>query len=406
MKKLNSLFSQESSNYLYQLTEKYISSNNNIINQKRDLTIKNNKKIKNYDLKKLLFKIICLIIMFQIYKSLNKKALKHTKRIGVINLFHLQNVGNILVKFALFKKLKELGLDPVIICQNRYENVNISFISRTTVLKHIDYFSQLKESEYDYLIVNSDQTWAYFDKIFFFDIAFLRFAENWTIPKFIYAASIGTDIWFYSKEEDKLASRFLKNFTGISFREKGTVKLAENHLNLTYKPIFVLDPTFIIDKSYYLNEIKNYKKNFDFNEKYIFVYQLDKNNILEKTLNESSSKFNYKIYKLDLNEGDYIESFIFGMNMSQAVITDSFHGTAFSIIFNKPFISFVNRNRGKGRFDSLKEVFNLENRIIDINVFNPNINLLLEPLNINRTLFNELRNYSINYLKKSLNINY
>ena len=92
------------------------------------------------------------------------------------------------------------------------------------------------------------------------------------------------------------------------------------------------------------------------------------------------------------------------MNISQAVITDSFHGTVFSIIFNKPFLSFLNRNRGKGRFDSLKEVFNLGDRIVDTNVFYPNINLLLEPLNINRTLLNELKNYSINYLKKSLNL--
>ena len=201
-----------------------------------------------------------------------------------------------------------------------------------------------------------------------------------------------------------MASRYLLNFTGISFREKGTVKLAEDHLNLTSKPIFVLDPTLTIDKSYYLNEIKNYKRDFDFNEKYIFVYQLDRNRILEKTLAESSLKLNYKIYKLDLNENNYIESFLFGVNISQAVITDSFHGTVFSIIFNKPFISFVNRNRGKGRFDSLKEVFNLEDRIVDKNVFNPNISLLLEPLNINRTLLNELKKYSINYLKKSLNV--
>ena len=373
---------------------------------KADLAIKNNKKIqiyKNFYLIKFLSKIICLIFFFQIYISISKKK-TNKKRVGVINLFHMQNIGNILVKFALFKKLKEFGLNPVIICPNKYEEVNISFINRTTVLKHIGDFSELNKSDYDYLIVNSDQTWNYFDKKYFYDIAFLRFAENWTIPKFVYAASIGRDKWFYTKEEDKMASRYLKNFTGISFREKGTVKLAEDHLNLTYKPIFALDPTFIIDKNYYLNEIKNYKRNIDLGEKYIFVYQLDKNEILEKTIYESSSKLKYKIFKLDLNESYYIENFLFGINISQAVITDSFHGTVFSIIFNKPFISFLNRKRGKGRFDSLKEIFNLENRILDINALNPNINLLLKPLNINRTLLNELKKYSINYIKKNLNI--
>ena len=382
---------------LFHLIKNILTSLNKITKIKTVLTIKI-----------LLKSIFFLIILFILHTSKSKitftTILTNKKRIGVVSLFHLQNVGNILVKFALFKKLKEFGLDPVIICQNKFKNVNISFINRTTILKHIEYFTQLNESDYDYLIVNSDQTWTYFDKNFFYDIAFLRFAENWTIPKFIYAASFGKDKWFYTEEEDKMASRYLQNFTGISFREKGTVKLAEDHLNLTSKPIFVLDPTLTIDKSYYLNEIKNYKRDFDFNEKYIFVYQLDRNRILEKTLAESSLKLNYKIYKLDLNENNYIESFLFGVNISQAVITDSFHGTVFSIIFNKPFISFVNRNRGKGRFDSLKEVFNLEDRIVDKNVFNPNISLLLEPLNINRTLLNELKKYSINYLKKSLNV--
>lgn len=365
------------------------------------------KKYQNKIIYKALLRIISIIVLFLIYISIRqtkiKKIITKKKRIGVINLFHSQNVGNLLVKFALFKKLKEFGLNPVMIAQN-YKKVNISFINRTTILKHIKNFAELNENDYDYLIVNSDQSWNYFNKSYFYDIAFLRFAENWAIPKFIYAASLGSDKWFYTRKEDKMASRYLHNFRGISFREKGLVKLAEDHLNLNIKPIFVLDPTFIIDKNYYLNEIKNYKRDFNFSEKYIFVYQLDKNKRLEKTLNKSSSELNYKIYKVNLSEGDYIESFLFGINISQAVITDSFHGTVFSIIFNKPFISFLNRKRGKGRFDSLKEVFNLENRIMDTNVLNPNINLLLEPLNINRTLLNELKTFSINYLKKCLDI--
>ena len=68
------------------------------------------------------------------------------------------------------------------------KKVNISFINRTVNLKIIkNNFSELNESDYDYLIVNNGQTWAYFNKNYFYDIAFLRFAENWTIPKFIYA---------------------------------------------------------------------------------------------------------------------------------------------------------------------------------------------------------------------------
>ena len=100
-----------------------------------------------------------------------------------------------------------------------------------------------------------------------------------------------------------------------------------------------------------------------------------------------------------------MENFIFGMNISQAVITDSYHGTVFSIIFNKPFISYINTQRGRSRFESLSETFNLVDRIIyQIESINKGYKLLLEPLNINRTLFNELKNSSLNFLKKNLGL--
>ena len=70
------------------------------------------------------------------------------------------------------------------------------------------------------------------------------------------------------------------------------------------------------------------------------------------------------VYKVSLSKNNYVENFIFGINASQAVITDSFHGTVFSIIFNKPFISYINSMRGRARFYSLNETFNLNKRII------------------------------------------
>ena len=74
-------------------------------------------------------------------------------------------------------------------------------------------------------------------------------------------------------------------------------------------------------------------------------------------------------------------------------------------MFNKPFLSFINRERGKGRFDSLIEIFNITNRIIDTKKNQTiDINLLEMPLNLNLTLFNKLQNYSINFLKRNLDI--
>ena len=346
--------------------------------------------------------LIFLLFIFILWGKKYQKSKRN--RICVVNLHNSQNVGNILVKFALFKKLKEFGFNPTMIASKNNVGINIDFLNKTTnliVLKKN--FSELNESNYDYIMVNSDQTWTKADIRFFYDIAFLKFAENWTIPKFIYGASIGVDFWFFTKKDEEIAKKLLKNFTGISFRENNPIKFVDSYLGI--KSVLVLDPTMLIDKFYYLNEIKNYKTNISFNEKFIFIYQLDQNPYLEKLINESYLKYNYSIYRHKLFQNDYIESFIFGINNSQAVITDSFHGTIFSIIFNKPFITFLNKRRGKGRFDSLNEIFNFENRIIDpFNNKTPDINLLSIPLSYNRTLLNEMKNFSINYLRKNLGI--
>ena len=346
--------------------------------------------------KKIIIEIISLI-----------KFIPRKKRVGVVNLPNFQNVGCILVKFALFKKLKELGFNATIISP-RVENghSDLSFMRRTIKSHFIevdDEFTELKEGDFDYLIVNSDQTWGFYERKFFYNVALLKFAKNWNTHKFIYGASMGRYYWYFNKSDEKLFKYLLKNFTGISFREKGTVRIVKKHLNLKSK--FVLDPTLLLDKNYYLNSIKHYKFKIQIKEKFIFVYQLDRNPILTQTIKESKEKLNLKIYKLNISKNEYIENFIFGISRSNAVITDSFHGTLFSIIFNKPFISFTNIRRGKARFESIKKTLKLENRIIEPDNFsNINVNLLIEPLNINRTKFNKLKKFSINYLKQNLDI--
>ena len=132
---------------------------------------------------------------------------------------------------------------------------------------------------------------------------------------------------------------------------------------------------------------------------------MDKNILIEKLIRDASQSFKYKVYKINLYKEKFIEKFIFCINNSNAVITDSFHGTIFSIIFKKPFITYINEERGRGRFISLKKIFNLGRRIVDQKNFRKiNFNLLKKPLNINQTLLNYLINKSINFLKKNLNI--
>jgi len=357
------------------------------------------QKIKYFSL----FCIVYFFIVDKIYFIKYKRTKK--KRIGVVGLKNHNNIGNNLVKFSIYTKLKELGFEPTIIGFTG-KNQNINFLKKHVKLKEIKSgYSELKEKDYDFLMVNSDQTWNGNKKnqTNLLNYGYLKFAENWTIPRFVYGASLGVNNWKFPKSFDSIARNLLKKFSGVSVREKGTIKLVKKHLGIL--PELVLDPTFLIDKRYYLDLIKDLKINFNFKEKYLFVYQLDKNILIEKLIKETSEKLNYKIYKVNRYKDNYIENFIFYINISNAVITDSFHGTLFSIIFKKPFISYLNIKRGNIRFISLIEIFNLGKRIIfPKNFKNVNINLLKTPLSINQTLFNYLKNISINYLKKNLNI--
>jgi hypothetical protein len=253
-------------------------------------------------------------------------------------------------------------------------------------------------------MVNSDQTWNNFTKYddILLNIGYLKFAENWTIPRFVYGASLGVNYWKFSNKFDIIARRLLKKFSGISVREIGAIEIVEKHLGI--HPELVLDPTLLIDKKHYLDLIKDFKINLNFKEKYLCIHQLDKNFLIEKLIKDVSKLFKYRIYKINLNKEKYVENFICCINNSTAVITDSFHGTIFSIIFEKPFITYLNKNRGSGRFFSLIKIFNLSQRIVEQKNFKKiNINLLKTPLNLNQSLLNYLKKKSINFLKKNLN---
>ena len=269
------------------------------------------------------YKLICfylfLILLFMKFSK---------KKIGVISIEHSENIGNNLLKYAMFIQLTKMGYDPYIVGM-RFFNHNISFIQNTIKLRLINNsFSEIKKNDYDILMVNSDQTWRKWSNEYkyFYDIAFLKFAEKWDIPKFVYGASLGRNICEYNESDKEIAKLLIKNFNGISVREKGAIKLIEKNLGI--KPFLVLDPTFLIDKQYYMNLIINYKEKITKKDNYIFIYtvtDLDEINIFIKQISE---KYNYKIYWVKNN----VKKFIYGIYYSKAVITDSYHGTIFSII--------------------------------------------------------------------------
>ena len=135
----------------------------------------------------------------------------------------------------------------------------------------------------------------------------------------------------------------LKRFRSISVREKSGIKIINE---LGYNATEVLDPVFLLNKEEWNNLCKNHH-----NEKYVLVYDLDMNHPgIKKFSIEIAKKNNWRIYSLNdfkicpyadlnINNAGPIE-FIEWIRDAQFIICSSFHGSAFSVIFQKQFYTF------------------------------------------------------------------
>ena len=171
----------------------------------------------------------------------------------------------------------------------------------------------------------------------------------------------------------KLGTLYQK-FDAISFRENSGLNLIKSYKWNGVKPISLIDPTFLINKSEYLNEIEKVKTvslNGD-----IFCYILDYSFEKENIIRTLSNKLKMKSYICNLQNSNNvsIEQWLRFFYEAKFIVTDSFHGVVFSIIFNKPFKLLINRKRGKARFDSLFEKLGInDTEDIDWNKVNQNI---------------------------------
>lgn len=248
------------------------------------------------------------------------------------------------------------------------------FISSYIHLVQYDDFSDIEESEYDAIVVGSDQVWRprYFEvNHSSIEDAYLKFAEDWKIKRIAYAVSFGTDEWEYSFQQTFDCSRLLKKFEQVSVRESSGAELCHKYFGINVEQ--VLDPTLLIKKEDYIqlfekNKVSESKGN-------LLVYILDeipeKSELINKIAEEKKLipfKVNSKVGKGGLSLPEYIqptvEEWIRGFYDAEFVVTDSFHACVFSILFNKPFIVYGNENRGLSRFTSVLNIFGLEERLL------------------------------------------
>jgi len=99
-----------------------------------------------------------------------------------------------------------------------------------------------------------------------------------------------------------------------------------------------------------------------------------------------------------------VDDWLNGINNASFVVTDSFHGTVFAILFNKPFVTIGNRKRGMARFESLLDMFSLEQRLVFDNGIEQIQKLITLPIDHERVnaVLQQKRANSIGFLTKAL----
>ena len=245
------------------------------------------------------------------------------------------------------------------------------FIKRYIKRRIVNDFSELKESDFDAIVVGSDQIWR--PKYFNGNIedAYLKFAEGWNIKRIAYAASFGTDEWEYTAAQTKECARLLKQFDAVSVREASGVDLCRKHFGVEAR--HVLDPTMLLSAEDYIRlfETAGTPKSPGTLLCYILDETPEKATLIERIAKERklatfriNSKVEDKTAPITERIQPPVEQWLRGFHDAELVVTDSFHACVFSILFHKLFFVVGNKKRGLSRFTSLLGMFGLEDRLI------------------------------------------
>ena len=332
------------------------------------------------------------------------------RRIYVVT-FYSRNYGSALQAMALQFKLRDLGGEPFVLRQiNDDRNKSKLYLALRTmkrfmwqfipekhygITKKIKFFLEkpvfnkryrkidefcnkyIRFEDFDmnqYIVINddsvrylvgSDQVWNTIDRKIN-PVYLLNFKNASVETKYSYAASIGLES--ISEKQKKYYINALKDFQCISLREKSA---AECFLDTSiYEKIRRdIDPTMLYDGDFW----SRYASTVHDQDKYIFVYMLRPDEKLFTMARSLAKKHNLKIFYAGLTEyhqkdivsvnGSGVEEFLGLLKNAYYVVTNSFHGTCFSILFKRNFVSVSIESTGS-RARNLLESLGLNNRII------------------------------------------
>ncbi len=369
---------------------------------------------------------------------LSLKCYNNKIRIGILTFHRALNYGALLQTYALQETLKKLGCEPNIIdyrskvmesrhhearisdCHSLQDLVRFIFYAKHRNRKHKkfrDYsaanlvFSdvcvnceQLNKlsSEYDKFICGSDQVWNY--KLTEFDRNYLLDFTQDTSKKNSYAASFGISNIPTTYRDDY--KTLLNGFSHISVRENQGKEIIKGLINREAE--LVLDPTLLMTKQEWGGIATDYQNK----KEYILLYTLGSSPTIKTFVEELSRKTGYSIVYISYSIIKKIDAiyekcvgpteFLGLFKNARYVVTNSFHGTCFSLSFNKDFfLELLPESQGvNSRLEHILDTFDLRSRQI-INGKTGNIFSEIDYITVNNKLESE-RQRSLDFLKRIL----
>lgn len=327
------------------------------------------------------------------------------KKVGIVTYHRAVNYGAILQAYALNRKIKTFDIDVETIdyscdavnVQYDYHKLNkcaslknfvahnlTCFLRRRKKIRFIEFLKRFSLSEtcdresirelsrkYEIFITGSDQVFNPLchknDPTYFLDFVSAG-------SKNCYAASLGSISQFESSKIDVIP--LLKEFDKISFRETDATEYMESVLDK--KCTTVMDPVWLLDKNEWCEiAVSNEKKQF------IFVYNLMDYKYMEKFVSKLSKETGLPVVVVNRTfRGDLLyfggaksrsncspEEFLGYIRDAQYVVTDSFHGTSLSILFEKQICIALNpaTDNTNSRLHTILNLAGLSDYTIDKN---------------------------------------
>lgn len=332
------------------------------------------------------------------------------KKIALLNMRYDNNYGGNLQRFALYTVLQRMGYDVEYLCIRdnwddwftvrstkqiikqsikqfirfilhptkeplfAWHRENAQYIKSCAItepfldkyIKHTKAIHNsyelkhaIKKGKYDAVVAGSDQIWrkAYIERYgvgtFFLD--FLPNAFNG--KKLIYGASFGVDYEEYTPEDIAKIQPYYSQLDLVTVRETTALKLLKSYGLDNPQAQVVLDPTLLLDKEDYIQVVNNANTTASVGN--MFCYVLDMTDEKKQLISEIAQRKQLTPFEWSLNTNGSVEQWLRSFMDAEYIVTDSYHGMLFSIIFNKPFMVVRNQQRGNTRFDEILQMLDL-----------------------------------------------